>query len=720
MRILRTFVPVLAASLLLTSCSAGAPGETDSVTVIKADDPWFDTETVDIDYDNEYSLLDVYKDKTSVILRTQSNVPDNVWRRYDLSGEHIMDYNEKDLREPGQIVSSERFYEVSDNSYLMYYLTDDKTGVDYGPYVVRFGEGGFTDKHQIEAPSLGNARIEKIYQYGSDIAVLAVNDSSGDEMPVIHITDEGFNIKKSIDLSPYMIDMFYDSYSFFCPTGDHSFVVQIRVPDGFVMFEADTSAGTVSRIDGDWIDQSPGSFYDCADGHIYECNMRGIREVNVSDRKSYDRVDFDNCYINSWKVSEGLLQDGSAVVLGGDGDSVTVGFGNDLQVSGGNLSSRFTIIIFTRAAANPNAGKKVIRAANTSIEDMGSFIGEAIMSYNKNDPDNYIVVRNEEDIKEAVNYDIILGSIARSEINRDSLMTDLKPMISDDPDISDDDYYMNVFSAFEDENGRLYQLPLEFDVKGICAPSDSFPGTGMSFEEYAAFVKDKCNGNDPVLHPAFDLSVSDYAEILFANSYDMFVKGGKIDVDNDAFREMAGFLKNCSKPVGYSSDNEPSYGGMYGIDKLLSEYEEFMDSCIFGLPSTDRRGPQIKSRYSVGITSCCSDQDAAKRFVKTLLSYDVQLHAAYYDEVLTVNRKALNKYAEELIDMYDLNEKNIGEAIKDHMNEIINSANSPGDSDSEILKIVNEEIQPFLAGDKDLDEVIRLINSRGQLILDER
>ena len=73
-----------------------------------------------------------------------------------------------------------------------------------------------------------------------------------------------------------------------------------------------------------------------------------------------------------------------------------------------------------------------------------------------------------------------------------------------------------------------------------------------------------------------------------------------------------------------------------------------------------------------------------------------------------------------MIDLYDLNEKNIGEAIKDHMNEIINSANSPGDSDSEILKIVNEEIQPFLAGDKDLDEVIRLINSRGQLILDER
>ena len=41
-------------------------------------------------------------------------------------------------------------------------------------------------------------------------------------------------------------------------------------------------------------------------------------------------------------------------------------------------------------------------------------------------------------------------------------------------------------------------------------------------------------------------------------------------------------------------------------------------------------------------------------------------------------------------------------------------------SDSQILQIVDEEIEPYFEGNKSLDDCIQVINSRVQIVLDER
>ena len=41
-------------------------------------------------------------------------------------------------------------------------------------------------------------------------------------------------------------------------------------------------------------------------------------------------------------------------------------------------------------------------------------------------------------------------------------------------------------------------------------------------------------------------------------------------------------------------------------------------------------------------------------------------------------------------------------------------------SDSQIIDIVNEEIEPYFEGNKSLDDCIQVINSRVQIVLDER
>ena len=56
----------------------------------------------------------------------------------------------------------------------------------------------------------------------------------------------------------------------------------------------------------------------------------------------------------------------------------------------------------------------------------------------------------------------------------------------------------------------------------------------------------------------------------------------------------------------------------------------------------------------------------------------------------------------------------------DDLRDIVMSADRINSTDTTIMIIMREEVQAYFAGDKTLDEVIEVINSRARLYLDER
>ena len=58
--------------------------------------------------------------------------------------------------------------------------------------------------------------------------------------------------------------------------------------------------------------------------------------------------------------------------------------------------------------------------------------------------------------------------------------------------------------------------------------------------------------------------------------------------------------------------------------------------------------------------------------------------------------------------------------VPDFFLETIENIDSVMISDNSVLMIVSEEIPPYLIGQKDIDSVISVINSRTQIVYDER
>ena len=134
-------------------------------------------------------------------------------------------------------------------------------------------------------------------------------------------------------------------------------------------------------------------------------------------------------------------------------------------------------------------------------------------------------------------------------------------------------------------------------------------------------------------------------------------------------------------------------------------------------------------------------EDGAYEFLDVLLSDDVQVGAKYG---ISVNRAAalekLEKETQDCLEVYEMYKNtppsylgaSLEETIRmagglmpdskvpDFFLETIENIDSVMISDNSVLMILSEEIPPYLIGQKDIDSVISVINSRTQIVYDER
>ena len=160
---------------------------------------------------------------------------------------------------------------------------------------------------------------------------------------------------------------------------------------------------------------------------------------------------------------------------------------------------------------------------------------------------------------------------------------------------------------------------------------------------------------------------------------------------------------------------------------------------ILGIPSKDGRGPDISVISSVAISAQTSEKKGSIAFVKSLLSEDAQMIKATLDGSVPVNKAVYRKAAGEAVDRYnaayarskriygdmDLKQNRyawhtIDKSSVDDFEAMITTCEKLSSTDPSIRKIIDEEMPAYFAGQKDLDQVIKIINDRAQTYLNER
>ena len=179
---------------------------------------------------------------------------------------------------------------------------------------------------------------------------------------------------------------------------------------------------------------------------------------------------------------------------------------------------------------------------------------------------------------------------------------------------------------------------------------------------------------------------------------------------------------------------------LYGLDSILWNGANFGGQATYiGWPTSSGVGSIMRFENGFAMSRSCADKDAAWEFFRSMLTESGQTNQ--YN--IPSNRNVFNKQLEEDADGNILLDEN-GEKIEesrggwiddsgvehhiyamtqeqaDEVLSIIETCTKVASYDTSIYDIVNEQAQAFFAGQKSVDEVARLIQSKANIYVNEQ
>ena len=368
--------------------------------------------------------------------------------------------------------------------------------------------------------------------------------------------------------------------------------------------------------------------------------------------------------------------------------------------------------------------RTILRAA--SLHGFTRLDSEAIIEFNRTSEDCYIVADNryiedkydsrylatdsmQRDISSGYGPDILIGFGETVQLNRPDMLVDLNGYIDGGSGIDRTGYFNNIFKAFE-TNGELYQMPLDVSIYGLRIDDqiepDTASGKGFTVDEYIQFIRTV--NADPLL------VIND--RVLFTNLLFNNMSG----YDNETMCDILAYIKEAPRSglSAYSRDT----GIVFIKDRidLVSSCAQGEDWKIYGFPSADGCGPAMMIFDSIGISSSSEYKDEAWDFIKICLGYDNQCRI----NTIPVNRTAFDHYINQEFYMYDDSDRAYPVSLSPSQallfKDLVESIDHCIVEDSEVQVIVDEEVQGYFEGDRSADDCVRIIESRVQLLIDER
>ncbi len=500
----------------------------------------------------------------------------------------------------------------------------------------------------------------------------------------------------------------------------------------------------------------------------------GIKVIDLESHEIEEYLNFDNVDINRYEASflNVISATDDKIILGGLVYREQL---CDANQGAENEVKYPTLTILERADINPHAGKKVISLGY--LDSISYPVAEGIRIYNETSTDTFIMIdrryrydvvarevpyeadmdpkdyeltvrstminRLSIDMFAGEGPDIIMGAISCRQLDSPEVLLDL----SDDVDIPN--VYSNVME-YSKTDGALYQAPLSFSLEGIIVNSEDVPEgeIGFDYASYNEYVSGPCNGRDPNRMTRLEfmcMCLSEMSETLEVD--------GTYNYNSAEFVSVAEFVDSQILPDELEPEVLQEYWrpGMEdpyaddhviigsGLGLLAMTQGQLGDRVVMGFPSDRPRGLMIDVEQSVAVSASTEYPDQCRSFVALMVSDEIQTMFATYSGI-SVNRaaeeeaciefagrhndrfNALSEYytVQNLVDFeYPLCETDADE-LAEAINGYVENAAGLRMSDAAVEIIVREEMQPYFAGQKSIEECMEIIENRVDLYVNER
>lgn len=382
-------------------------------------------------------------------------------------------------------------------------------------------------------------------------------------------------------------------------------------------------------------------------------------------------------------------------------------------------------------------------------------------NFNTNDDYNAGMNKFNSDVASGKGPDIVIcsGNNTMENYVSKGLFADLGKLLDKDPDLSREDILPNILEACS-KNGKLYQIVPNFEIfTAIGKKSEFGDRTGWTMQEMLDYMKTLPEGK--VLY--HDMNREGFLTNLFKVSAAEFIdpKTVTCNFDSDEFKAVLEYMKTLLPEdkyyeILYGNNEEFDWEGYenevrMGKASLMTayiydtwDYKNYLrvrvgeDMAFMGYPNKDGKGSCIIPNMCIGVSSKCRNIDGAWEFVRKYLldDYQEQNNGGFSSTVKGFEKTCMQlkekpSYEDEggNIIYYDdtrwIGGKEVtiepltDAEVEDFKNFVYSVDKLVGNLD-DVTSIIFEEAAPFFEGQKSVEEVVKIIQSRASLFVSEK
>lgn len=360
--------------------------------------------------------------------------------------------------------------------------------------------------------------------------------------------------------------------------------------------------------------------------------------------------------------------------------------------------------------------------------------------------------------------DIIdLSGLNFQQLAAKGVFEDMNGFLEKSSKVSRSDFVENVLNAYT-YDGKLISIPYSFQMQTVAGKaSDVGKEMGWTVNELIAYADAHSDAQ------LFDnVSKSQIMQYLMIYNADAFIdwSTGECSYDSDDFKALLQFVNRFPDEVNYDSDdlstpNKIQQGQVLLYEMNIYDFNEVQlageifqgDATMIGYPTMDgSAGCMLAANQAYAITSKSKQKDGAWEFIEGFLTQEVDPDRGFSGWGFPSLKSQLNAMAEEAVKIEYWTDEN-GEPILDENGEptVIGAGGgfSYGDGwsyeyrkstqeevdlvmqlidiakpvsytqNDEVMNIINEEAEAFYKGQKSVDEVASVIQSRVKIYVGE-
>ena len=793
-RLVRRIAAGVVATAFVLPMTACSKKKGKKIQKVQKDDPYFNAEKVEVDLN-----LDPDKEVEYSYISSTQMIGENVLAAYSIS--YKMPEELEQRLYSMDPMNEEEMQELMD-LYSQYYVS--------GLSVL-----GLDGKVKAVVQTDMNSQITSFFE-GKDGKVFALNDSYDvDAMEevysIVEVNLDDGTLGEAIPLKTEMTDL-WGAQAMQDDDGNFIFVsyngITVTDPNGkeIMSKEIEDFYGQIYKIDGKWysavvehnddyteykvflqeIDLKTGEFKgqktkidtnllwgtltQTEDG-CYMSDGNGVQKVDLLKNEKEEILNWNSTDVaRTSGITVHVLSEDKIVFLQTEyeDDPVT-----------GDWSETSYIVTLTRADENPNAGKTIIEIGANGIPS-DAFL-EYVVNYNTEEDnkarihirdfstelDTTDYEKSQAELSDQIYLDMLAGTgpdvlvnfSSFSQFNSEEVLVDLNKYIDGKNGLNRDDYFDNVFRAFETK-GKLYNIPVCVDINGLIGNKEIIGDrTGWTYSE---FVEVMDNLPEDVT-PYDQIQYLDLLELLLSCSTNYYIDYEKkqVNFESDEFKMLLDIAKKygVEKVDTEMYDDDYYYDGpgmmdegtklddglvaleqsyVYRLDMYARDVERCDGNLIYvGAPSPDGAGMCASPMLTLAISAMSPCKDEAWDFISFMFTedeqyeysnsfYSIPLNCAAFDRI-NEDSIAQNKRELELREKYGDDEYyygyNLVELTPEHaegFRKLVESVSTISSTDPAVFLIVKEEAPAYFSGQRTVEDVCKNIQNRTTTIVNER